>query len=461
MKKGILIPILTLLWLIAAAQPTLRPSIGLGAEPAGNYPICPIPYFTSGNFDGSGLMPGDTAFDFKFYDLNGDSLVLSEALGQGKPVILVAGSYTCPVFRGKIPIINDLADNYSNFVSIYVIYELEAHPYIDTTVYFGYVNPGSENINAGILYRQPTTYGSRKVMVQEMLDSLSIHAPIFLDGPCNEFWATYGPAPNNAYLIDTNGRVFTKHGWFHRQPDHQIYCEIDSLLSILTGNCTTTTTNGQLQWQLVGSPLAMGPAGNTIYAHGRLINTSPNGGVNVLMKKLQTNLPTGWQTSMCVTGTCFSPNTDSVTVYIPADDTLDYTMYFYTAGPLPDSGRVRMGFRNTANANNSFSQWFTGITDSVMVGMEELGRPARKVMLFPNPVENNATVWVGWGDNFPLVRNAWWEITDVMGHVLRSETWNGEEKIELDLSSFTGGVYFFRLIGKGGEEMGWKRWVKL
>ncbi|MFC2022724.1 hypothetical protein ACFLTL_00985 [Chloroflexota bacterium] len=30
----------------------------------------------------------------------------------------------------------------------------------------------------------------------------------------NPVWCTYGPAPNIAYLIGTNGTIFKKQGWF-------------------------------------------------------------------------------------------------------------------------------------------------------------------------------------------------------------------------------------------------------
>ncbi|MEM7039441.1 MAG: hypothetical protein AAF570_20880, partial [Bacteroidota bacterium] len=169
------------------AQGNLLPSIGLNSLPPDSTPICYAPIFT-GNYTSSGLQPGDTAFDFTFYDLADNPHHLQSALNQGKPALLIAGSYTCPVFRNKISVINNVVAQYGSALDVFVLYELEAHPDIDTSVYFGYPNPGNANLQAGILYRQPTTYGERKALAQDCVDSLPISATVLIDGPCNEFY---------------------------------------------------------------------------------------------------------------------------------------------------------------------------------------------------------------------------------------------------------------------------------
>ena len=57
-----------------------------------------------------------------------------------------------------------------------------------------------------------------------------------IDGPCNEFWTTFGHAPNSAYLINPlNGTVYCKHGWFNKAPNNMSTC-IASLLGVLDVN---------------------------------------------------------------------------------------------------------------------------------------------------------------------------------------------------------------------------------
>ena len=41
--------------------------------------------------------------------------------------------------------------------------------------------------------------------------------PVLIDEIDNPVWCTYGPAPNIAYLIDRDGIIVEKQGWY--QPD--------------------------------------------------------------------------------------------------------------------------------------------------------------------------------------------------------------------------------------------------
>lgn len=44
-----------------------------------------------------------------------------------------------------------------------------------------------------------------------------ITVSVLVDEMDNPLWCTYGPAPNNAYLIGTDGTIITKQGWY--QPE--------------------------------------------------------------------------------------------------------------------------------------------------------------------------------------------------------------------------------------------------
>src|SRR5688572_11352759 len=185
MIKGSLRNSLYVLLLVLSAfqlRAQLLPSIGLNTIPPDTTALCKEPFYL-GNFYSTGYQQGDTVPDFKLYDLNGDSLVLSEALSNGKPVLLIGGSLTCPVFRARVPAINQVVSTYSSGIDVYVIYTLEAHP-TDTSVYFGYVNVTSQNISAGILFPQPQTYAERKELADTMSSFINLTAPVFIDGPC-------------------------------------------------------------------------------------------------------------------------------------------------------------------------------------------------------------------------------------------------------------------------------------
>ena len=45
----------------------------------------------------------------------------------------------------------------------------------------------------------------------DLIDSI----PVLVDEMDNPIWCTYGPLPNCAYLIDTDGTVLEKETWYN------------------------------------------------------------------------------------------------------------------------------------------------------------------------------------------------------------------------------------------------------
>ncbi|MCI5055043.1 MAG: T9SS type A sorting domain-containing protein [Flavobacteriales bacterium] len=409
-------------------QPFLKPSIGLGSLPSDTDPICNIPWFLGGNFEQTGIQPGDTAADFTLYDLNGNVFNLNNALSSGKPVLLVNGNYTCPVFRNKIQVINDLFNIYNSQIEVCVIYTLEAHPDVDTSIYFGYVSVTQQNINAGILYEQPTAYGERKMIVSDMLSNTALQVPVYIDGPCNEWWTHYGPAPNNAYLIDTSGIVFEKHGWFDKFPN-DIVCDIDSLLGV--PSCGGNVSNGQFVLEVLSNDTVQSLTGSTLTFSANLINNSSSD-VIIEVQKLVNDTPVGWGSSLCA-DVCYSTETDSISLLIAPGDTQKFHFYFFTDQDV-DTGRARVGFRNINDNTNAYLTWFTGITKDNLSGIHEL-EDFSKMKVFPNPSLNQITVSISEIGQDEL------KIVSSSGHVqkvIRNLSYSNQ----IDVSDWPGGVYF-------------------
>lgn len=364
------------------AQPTLLPSIGIGALPADSDPICTLPNQTP-SITSCGRPEGEQAADFTLYDKDGNAFNLEDALLLGKPVLMISSSYTCPVFRNKVPVINDVVSLYGSLLTTIIVYTPEAHPYLDISPYFGAVNTGQANIDAGILYEQPETYGERKAVLQDMLGNMQIDAPIYLDGPCNNWWNYYGPQPNNAYLISTDGRIFRHHDWLHKTPDN-IYCDIDSLLGLPT-DCGQSF-GGNFTVQMISNDTIWGDAGTTITGHATLTNTT-NEDCLVRIVKLQMNLPAGWQTSLCA-DVCYLPDVDTALVELPASSTMDFYYYFYTT--VAGTGYTRIGFRNESNNNNNFQRNFWAVAGEANGLVESLAPPV--LLVAPNPATESISV---------------------------------------------------------------------
>jgi hypothetical protein len=81
-----------------------------------------------------------------------------------------------------------------NFVIIYV---WEAHP----------TQEGSLS--------QPETYRERVEMARRTIAAEEITVTLLVDEMDNPLMCTYGPAPNNAYLIGTDGKIVYKQGWYN------------------------------------------------------------------------------------------------------------------------------------------------------------------------------------------------------------------------------------------------------
>ena len=156
------------------------------------------------------LRAGAEAIDFELRDLSGASHRLSELLAT-KPVFLQTGSYTCPVYQGKINQTEQLAASYGSDVHFVVIYTVEAHPKTDPSPYRGSVWENSTTED----YRQPTTYEERLVPAAAL--NLGSNQLLLIDdlteGAMNPVWCTYGPAPNAAYLIGQDGVIHAAQTW--------------------------------------------------------------------------------------------------------------------------------------------------------------------------------------------------------------------------------------------------------
>lgn len=374
---------LTFLWLLGSfysiAQPTLKPSIGIVSLPNDSDSICTFPVFT-GNFDSSGYAIGDTIPDFTLYTLAGYPVNMQTVLGQGKPVLLIGGNWTCPVFRNKIATINNMATVYAGQLGIYIVYGIEAHP---TTIspYSGAVWITNSNQQAGILHPQPTTYGERKALADSLLANYTVNVPVLIDGLCNEWVSNFGPAPNNAYLIDTTGVVYEKQAWFQKLPD-DMYCEIDSLLGTNSGQCNAAGNNAIFQFSFANDTISYGLPGDVLAVHATLSNPSNTDNAELDIIRWQVNAPFSWQTAMCV-DVCLPPTTDTTQVTLAPNTTQDFIFYFYTDPVVSGTANAWLGFINRNNNQNKFYRRFWGSTSPVS-SLPKIGTQ-NDIKFYPNP----------------------------------------------------------------------------
>jgi hypothetical protein len=183
----------------------------------------------------SGLQIGDMAPDFILYDTAGRACQLSHLLAEGKPVLLVSVSLTCPRSRrGVSDQLKKITTAYGKDINIRLIYVIDAHPMLpDVGAYSIFSNEtiaNQANMSDRVCHRQPITYLERKELAKVFIKKMNIHTTVVIDDPANSWWSTYGPAAHNAYLLTPGGMVYAKEGWFD-DPKSKLSESISTLLA--------------------------------------------------------------------------------------------------------------------------------------------------------------------------------------------------------------------------------------
>lgn len=102
-----------------------------------------------------------------------------------------------------------------HFITIYTV---EAHPIGSVSPYSDKEWPAAcSRDKAGNPIGQPPAYEERLKQARKMVSELGIMVPVLIDEFDNPVWCTYGPAPNIAYLVDREGTIIEKQGWYDPQ----------------------------------------------------------------------------------------------------------------------------------------------------------------------------------------------------------------------------------------------------
>ena len=135
---------------------------------------------------------GEKALDAVFFDLQGRRVQLS-SLWTEKPIAVEFGSITCPVFVGKVPTMNEVADQYQGKVDFYVLYTREAHP--------GSNYPAHQSLDAKLQ------------CAADLVRAEGVGRTILVDDVDGKTHQAYGAMPNSVYLIGTDGVIAHRADW--------------------------------------------------------------------------------------------------------------------------------------------------------------------------------------------------------------------------------------------------------
>jgi hypothetical protein len=167
----------------------------------------------STHFTAGGVQPGQPLPALSLLDLDGNRVDVGAMRGE-RPLVLVTASLTCNVARRNQAAIAQLQQQHGDALAVAVVYTIDAHPQGDPCPYSGeeWVPPANERDQ--VLVRQPATLGARLELARRYAREWSPRTPVLVDTMDNASWRALGEAPNAAVVIDRDGTVVARAGWF-------------------------------------------------------------------------------------------------------------------------------------------------------------------------------------------------------------------------------------------------------
>jgi len=112
---------------------------------------------------------------------------------------------------------NSIMRQFDNKARFFVVYTIEPHPADTISPYADSLWIPDNNIKDIVTADQPKTYGERVALAKLWRDRYHLGSEIVVDSPDNDYWQTFGQAPNMVYVINPEGTVFYKQSWFREK----------------------------------------------------------------------------------------------------------------------------------------------------------------------------------------------------------------------------------------------------
>lgn len=146
---------------------------------------------------------GQPAPDLALTRIDGKPTTL--AAYKGKPTVLIFGSFSCPSFRDRLPLLEELKKQYKRDVNFVVIYTREAHPMGGWEV--------ERNLDQEIKVAAHQTIGDRLTAARQMQTALDVTLDMAVDPFDDTASATFAGFPNGAAVLDRDGKIVLMQKW--------------------------------------------------------------------------------------------------------------------------------------------------------------------------------------------------------------------------------------------------------
>jgi hypothetical protein len=121
--------------------------------------------------------------------INPQLIQLHSFYQSGRPLVLLGGSYTCPLYRYISHVLNDIYERYRKSVDFYMIQIREAHA--------SDVWPIGNIVDV----KEHRTLEERLAAAREMVSATHLEIPVFADTMDNVFLELYSPWPFRFFVI--------------------------------------------------------------------------------------------------------------------------------------------------------------------------------------------------------------------------------------------------------------------
>jgi hypothetical protein len=160
--------------------------------------------------------PGERVPDLILHDIEGNHQPLSRCWDK-QPALLVTMSLSCGQTRRHARALRRLSRRFEQYINTVIIYVVEAHPINAPSPYADRIWVTTKNEMVGIHCAQPRTLEARIELAHQLRRLFRLSTSMLIDALDDRVWRAFGSAPNVAMLVDTDGRIAVKQGWFEPQ----------------------------------------------------------------------------------------------------------------------------------------------------------------------------------------------------------------------------------------------------
>jgi len=156
---------------------------------------------------------GERMPELILHNIKGDRQQLSLCWDK-QPALLVTMSLSCGQTRRHARALRRLSRRFEQDINTVIIYVAEAHPINAPSPYADRIWVTKKNEIAGIHCAQPRTLEERIELAHQLRRRFRLSTSVLIDTLDDRAWRAFGSAPNVAILVQPDGRIAVKQGWF-------------------------------------------------------------------------------------------------------------------------------------------------------------------------------------------------------------------------------------------------------